>query len=206
MVDQSEDTIKAVLVDYGGVLAEEGFREGLMAIARSNGLVPSAFFELAADAVYESGYVTGNAEESAYWSLVRERSGIGGSGAALRGEILRRFILRPWMVEIVRMLRSRGRIVSILSDQTDWLDELNDRDDFFKEFDSVFNSYHVGKGKRDPSLFTDVARTLDLPCAQILFIDDNEANVERARSRGLVTTLFKDREKLLKDLTSLGLL
>lgn len=206
MVDQSEHTIKAVLIDYGGVLADEGFREGLMAIARSNGLEPTAFFEHAADAVYESGYVTGNAEESDYWNAVRKRSGIGGSDEALREEILKRFILRPWMVEIVRMLRSRSLVVSILSDQTDWLDELNDRDDFFKEFDSVFNSYHVGKGKRDPSLFTDVADALDLPCAQILFIDDNEANVDRARTRGLVSVLFKDSETLLKDLTSLGLL
>ncbi len=32
--------IKAVLFDFGGVLAEEGFREGLKSIGRKNGLDP----------------------------------------------------------------------------------------------------------------------------------------------------------------------
>ena len=36
--------IKTVIFDFGGVLAEEGFREGLLAIARENGLDPDAFF------------------------------------------------------------------------------------------------------------------------------------------------------------------
>ncbi|MBM3303121.1 MAG: hypothetical protein FJY85_24645, partial [Deltaproteobacteria bacterium] len=64
-------SIKAVLVDYGGVLAEEGFREGLKAIARANGLPEESFFDSATQAVYDSGYVTGHAAESAYWSLLR---------------------------------------------------------------------------------------------------------------------------------------
>jgi putative hydrolase of the HAD superfamily len=36
--------IKAVLFDFGGVLAEEGFREGLKAIGVKNGLDPDDFF------------------------------------------------------------------------------------------------------------------------------------------------------------------
>jgi glutamate-1-semialdehyde aminotransferase len=31
--------IKAVMFDFGGVLAEEGFKEGLMAIGRKNKLI-----------------------------------------------------------------------------------------------------------------------------------------------------------------------
>ena len=38
--------IKAVLFDFGGVLAEEGFRQGLMAIAGQYDLDPQAFFTL----------------------------------------------------------------------------------------------------------------------------------------------------------------
>ena len=156
--EQTDHTIRAVLFDYGGVLAEEGFREGLMEIGRSHGLSPETFFEQAAEAVYTTGYVTGHAEESAYWGELRDSLGIRGDDADLRRELLSRFVLRPWIMDLVGQLRARDLIVAILSDQTDWLEELDARDDFFKEFHHVFNSFHLGKGKKDPTLFCGCCR------------------------------------------------
>jgi putative hydrolase of the HAD superfamily len=192
--------VKVILFDYGGVLAEEGFREGLMAIARSNGLSPQDFFEMATSAVYESGYVVGTATEHSYWDLLRQRSGIRQSDDDLRKEILERFVLRPWMLDVVRDLRRRCYFVGILSDQTQWLDELDDRDHFFAEFDVVFNSYHLGRGKKDPKVFDDVAERLGVSMSEILFIDDNEGHIERARSRGLQTILFRGKESFLREI------
>lgn len=194
------DKIDAVLFDFGGVMAEEGFREGLKAIARSNGLDPNDFFDTASRVAYETGYVIGAAEERTFWDALRERTGIRGSDSELRREILSRFIIRPWMIEIVRSVRDRVPNVSILSDQTNWLDELNEQYDFFKEFDRIFNSYHVGKGKNDPSLFADVTRALGVQPGSVIFIDDNQGHVERARGEGLAAILFRDRERLLSEL------
>jgi len=36
-------TVDAILFDFGGVLADERFRNGLLAIARRNGLNPEGF-------------------------------------------------------------------------------------------------------------------------------------------------------------------
>lgn len=199
-------SVKVILFDFGGVLAEEGFREGLMAIARSNGLSPQVFFEMATAAVYESGYVVGTADEHWSWDLLRQRSGIRQSDADLRKEILERFILRPWMLEIVSGLRQSGYFVGILSDQTQWLDELDDRDHFFAEFNVVFNSYHLGRGKKDPQVFDEVAEGLGVLPSVILFIDDNEGNIERAKSRGFGTILFRDKDSFLREMEGLGLL
>jgi putative hydrolase of the HAD superfamily len=192
--------VKVILFDYGGVLAEEGFREGLMAIARSNGLSPQVFFEMATAAVYESGYVVGRADEQSYWDVLRQRSGIRQSEAYLRKEILDRFILRPWMLEIVSGLRQSGYFVGILSDQTQWLDELDDRDHFFAEFNVVFNSYHLGRGKKDPQVFDEVAERLGVLPSEILFIDDNDGHIERAKSRGLQTILFRDKDSFIREI------
>jgi putative hydrolase of the HAD superfamily len=192
--------VKVILFDYGGVLAEEGFREGLMAIARLNGLSPQDFFEMATSAVYELGYVVGSADEHSYWELMRKRAGIRQSDAELRKEILERFILRPWMLEIVRDFRRKGYFVGILSDQTQWLDELDDRDHFFAEFDAVFNSYHLKRGKKDPQVFDEVAERLGVRPSEILFIDDNEGHIERARSKGLQTILFRDKESFVREI------
>jgi len=193
--------IKAVLFDFGGVLAEEGFRQGLMAIGRAAGFSPEAFFETAAAAVYDSKYVLGEADEAAYWGMVRQKTGIKGSDEEFRSAILERFRLRPWMLKIVRRLRARRYIVGILSDQSQWLDELDERDDFFKEFHEIFNSYHLGKGKKDPSLFPEIAAKLRLKGSEILFIDDNEGNVERARMQGWNAILYRNREDFLQEMT-----
>jgi putative hydrolase of the HAD superfamily len=204
--DSEERKIEVVLLDYGGVLAEEGFREGLKDIAQSEGLAPAEFFEIARAAVYDSGYVTGHADEHAYWALIRKLSGIDRSEKYLRDRILNRFELRPWMLEAVRRLRRDGFRVGILSDQTQWLDELNQRDDFFKEFDVVFNSYHMGIGKKDPAIFAQVAGALKVPPEKILFVDDHLGNVSRARSQGLIGIHYKSREQFVLDMHELGLL
>ena len=190
--------IKAVLFDFGGVLAGEGFREGLMAIARKNGLDPEAFFDTATELVFETGYVTGKADEETYWERVRERTGIKGDKASLREELFNRFILDREMLALVDRLRKEGLVVGILSDQTNWLDEIDEKEGLFSHFDHVFNSYHLHKSKRDPSLFRDVAKRLGLRPGEILFVDDNPGNVRRADSAGMKGCLFRSRGDLFQ--------
>ena len=97
------------------------------------------------------------------------------------------------MLELVQELKRQGYITGILSDQTDWLDRLDARDHFYRFFDRVYNSYFLGKGKRDPALFGEVAADLDLPPAAILFVDDNRDNVARALSAGMLAILYSER-------------
>jgi putative hydrolase of the HAD superfamily len=191
--------IRVVLFDYGGVLAEEGFREGLFSIARQQGLEPDVFYQTAQQGVYDSGFVSGNGTEADFWRYMRERFPLHGDDELLSTEILQRFVLRPYMLELVRTIRSRGYLVGILSDQTVWLDQLDQRDCFYREFDRLYISYRLGKGKRDASLFDDVAADLDLSPARIVFIDDNHGNIERACSRGMNGVEFtSDKECLVR--------
>ena len=193
----SKQSIKAVLLDYGGGIAEEGFRDGLAAMAREQGLDADAVLNVAKRAVYESGFVLGWGTEGAFWASMHESAGLRGSDPELTKRILEGFVLRPWIIERVRQWRARGYITGILSDQTHWLDQLNERDHFFQYFDHVFNSYHMGKGKRDPSLFHDIAGRLALAPAQILFVDDSRNNVERAQTAGWQTIHYVDQASFL---------
>jgi putative hydrolase of the HAD superfamily len=197
------DRIRAVLFDFGGVLAEEGFREGLHAIATGQDLDPVATHRAGMDAVYDSGYVIGLGAESEFWNLMRQRTRIHGTDAELTAQILTRFKVRAWVLHLVRCLRVRGLVTAILSDHTDWLARLDARAHFLDEFDRVFVSYQMGKGKHDPTVFDDVLRALDLRPAQALFIDDASDNVERARSRGLRALLYTDRQRLEQALAPL---
>ncbi len=182
--------IKAVIFDFGGVLAEEGFREGLKAIAKKSHLDPKEFFRVAADLIYETGYVTGAVGETAYLDRLREETGIRESNDTIRDEILKRFILRRDVIRYVKELRAEGLVTAILSDQTDWLDELNRKNPFFHHFDHVYNSFRIGKGKRDPSVFGDVCLRMGLQPGETVFVDDNIDNVRRAATEGLNAVLY----------------
>ncbi len=198
--DRSRAGVRAILFDYGGVLAAEGFREGLKTIARRQGKDPEEFFRQGAEAVYTSGYVTGEGTEEDFWRLMDRQSPFQENPAALTADILRRFVLRPPMLAKVRELRRRGYLTAILSDQTDWLDRLEQRDHFFQEFDRVFNSFYLGKGKREPSVFLDTVQALGVEPGQALLIDDNPGNIARAAAMGLQTLLFENQESCLAQL------
>jgi len=197
--------ISTILFDYGGVLAEEGFILGLSAIARDNNLAAAPFFHTATETIYACGYVTGKSTEHAYWQLLRSQTGITGEDQALTEAILSRFTLRPKMLAAVRALRKQGLNPVILSDQTDWLDRLNQRQPFFHEFSRVFNSYHLGKTKREPSLFTDILAALGVEPRLTLFVDDNQGHIDRAAALGLETHLFQNEELFFADLARRGL-
>jgi putative hydrolase of the HAD superfamily len=190
---KNNGNILAVLFDFGGVLAEEGFINGLMAIARAQGLKGDEVVHAAFDAIYVSGYVLGKAPERVFWAELRAKTGITGADKDLRHEIFSRFILRDWMLHLAKKLKAMNITVGILSDQTDILDQLNAQFDFFKGFDYVFNSYHLGKGKRDISLFDDVAEILKTVPPNILFVDDSQENVERARQKEWKAIHYRDR-------------
>src|SRR3990170_3531180 len=71
---------------------------------------------------------------------------------------------------------------------------------FCLEFDRVFNSYRLGKGKRDATIFDDTVCTLGVAPGEALFVDDNSGHVERAASRGLRAVLFRNQDRFLSGL------
>jgi len=200
---KQQPQLKAVLFDYGGVLADEGFHHGLVALAKEQGLNAAAMLNEGKKAVYDSGFVLGHGSAADFWTLMRERTGLAGEDQVLTQRILSGFVLRSWMIEGVRKCQQHGFITGILSDQTHWLDDLNERDHFYASFDIVFNSYYHGKGKQDPSLFIDVASKLELSPGQILFVDDDAGNINRAQSVGMQVLLYVDKETFIQELKRL---
>ncbi len=192
--------IKAVIFDFGGVLAEEGFKEGLESIGEQNGLATEDFFKTAEELIYKTGYVTGKVKESIYWNALRNMTGIIGSDKEFRKEIMKRFLLRTKLLKFVEKLKTSGFITAILSDQTNWLEEMNQRTPFYHHFDYVFNSYTLHKGKKDPSVFGDVCSVMGFSPEEVIFIDDNSENIERARSKGLNTIHFQDMKNFEEEI------
>lgn len=192
--------INTVLFDFGGVLAEEGFREGLKVIARLNGIDEDIFFRTAENAIDSCGYLTGKANESTYWEVLRKTMRIKGDDQSFRKEILSRFLLREWMFDLVKRIRDLKIHVGILSDQTDWLEKINAHSNFFPLFDFIFNSYYLGKSKKDPTHYDDILQKIGVEASQVLFIDDNPAHCERAKQKGWNVIYYLNRNQFIEEM------
>ncbi|MGB5517015.1 MAG: hydrolase, partial [Gammaproteobacteria bacterium] len=96
----SNQLIKAVLFDYGGVIAEEGFRNGLLAMAHEQALDIDATLNVAKHAVYDSGFVLGWGTDTDFWKLMRQGTDLKGSDSALTAQTLEGFVLRPWIIDL----------------------------------------------------------------------------------------------------------
>lgn len=195
--------IRAVVLDFGGVIAEEGFREGIKAIARNNGLDPEEFFRSVDTLIYETGYVKGQVDEEYFWDKLKKGTGIKGDNTKLRNEILNRFILRKEVLDYVDTLHEKGIITAILSDQTNWLDEVNERFPFYHHFDHVFNSYKIGMGKRETGTFKQICSLIGIRPEETIFVDDNINNVKEAEKEGLRSILFTELQQMKRDIEGL---
>jgi putative hydrolase of the HAD superfamily len=199
--DPDIKTVNTVLFDFGGVLADEGFRNGLAAIGKLSGLAGEDIVVKGHELVLKTGYVTGRAREGRWWDALRSEAGVRGADEALRLEIIERFTLRPSMLGLVDDLRNGGLTVGILSDQTNWLDEIDGRFHLYGRFDYVFNSFHMGKSKNDPTHFDDVLKLLNRQSQEVLFVDDNAGHVSRAVDRGWKAILYGNQEGFLRELS-----
>ena len=192
--------IDVVFFDFGGVLAEEGFLKGLKAIAEKHGLDPVDFFHLAVERLFATGFLVGAASEHVWWEDLRTHAGISGSDDSLRNELLSRFLLKGRMFAIVDGLKAQGLRLAVLSDQTNWLDELEERYRFSLNFEKVFNSYHTHLHKRDPASFRNALRCMEVAPENALFIDDAKRNVDMARGLGLYAIHYDGQELFEQEL------
>ncbi|MBV1889540.1 MAG: HAD family phosphatase [Gammaproteobacteria bacterium] len=198
--------IKTVIFDFDGVIAEPGFRLGLAQMSSSSGQPVEELARQGMRALLKSGYVTGQGSEAGFWDLLTASTEIDGNAVQLREAIIRRSEIRQPMLRLVEALRSSGVTVALLSDHTDWLDQIIGQHQLDDHFDYLFNSYHLNQCKRDPLLFDRVVSLVNAVAEQTLFIDDNPNNVERAVSRGLSGIVYQDHQQLLTAMEDCGAL
>lgn len=193
-------TVQAVLFDFGGVLAEEGFHQGLLWIAEQHGLDGTGFFKGVEREIFESGYLEGRISEREFWDCLNSAMQIPLPEERIKEIILQRFVLRPWMMDVVQSLNAGHVRTAILSDQTNWLEELDQQYGFYHHFEQVFNSYRMGLSKNRPRTFHHVLGVLGLRPEQALFVDDNQGHIQRAAAVGLHTIHYVHKEDFLRQL------
>ncbi len=193
-----DNMLKGLFLDFGGVIADEGYKESLFLFADKFGIERERFFQKCADLIYETGYIIGKSNQKIYFAEIKKSFNIEFDDFEFEKTILGSFRIRKNILDIVERVRQKGIITAILSDQTDWLDKINEKYNFFKDFNFVFNSYHIGMGKRGKEIFNYVAKETNLKTSEILFIDDQMQNIERARQTGIKGICLTDEKDILQ--------
>jgi len=182
--------ILAVYFDLGGVYYTEGFRDGLFAIARKLGLPGEAFYRTASDVIFANGYVRGETPEILFWEQFARAADVKADLFPERETILSAFKPLPGMPRLVERIREHVP-VGLLTDQCNWLYELDERDCLLSFFDAVVSSYEEGYTKRDMEIFRIACQRFGLLPDEVAFFDDNPGNVERAGEFGMRAFLFE---------------
>lgn len=186
--------VKAVFFDFGGVIAEEGWENGLNDIAKYHSIDSKKFFDDACDVLWNTGYMYGKATEEQFWAGLSERYDFKMTVDEMRQQIFDRFVIRKPVLELIEKIGEAGYRLGILSDQTNWLDVFNEKYNFFPMFEKVYNSYHLGKGKKHPEVFGEVCADFGEKPADVLFVDDNAGHIGRATDAGMQVYHFIDWE------------
>ena len=188
--------ISTVAFDFGGVLAEDGFLDGLLKLATKWNCNANWLKKTAVETIYNCGYVNGHCDEKTFWKLLSQNSGIRFEANMVREIVINGFILRPDVIEYVQEIRQAGYHVVLLSDHTNWLDELDQRKPFFHLFHRVYSSYHVHYNKREGTIFPYVLADMGVKAQKVVLIDDNLGNIDLAEKMGLIGVHFTEIESV----------
>ncbi len=206
--DTSASPIRAVLFDFGGVVAPfptEGQWEEAAAYAGiETQRLKTLFWKTRLE--YDRG-----GDPVAYWSEIGRAAGVRFDHVRIAGLIEREIAF--WSRFDARVLawagdlRAAGFRTGILSNLPRPLGEsLRRLEGFLSHFDHVTFSYEIGAVKPQPEIYRHAIAGLGLAPAEILFIDDRPENIEGGEAAGLATVTFTTWEDFLaRDRASHGL-
>ena len=110
---------------------------------------------------------------------------------------------RPAIFDIANRLRERGILCCVLSNTIalHW-EKLSSKRDYplLANIDHIFASHLIARAKPRRDAFSFVADALKLRMSDCLLVDDTPLNVERARAFGWHGVLFKNGDRLRRDL------
>ena len=111
----------------------------------------------------------------------------------------------PQIYKLIKKLKKKF-IVICLSDTNPIHFETHQEQETIKDFHRVFTSFQIGSIKRDANTFKKVIKDLSVSPEEILFIDDNEKNIEVAKSLCIQTIVYSTYENLIGELKALKII
>jgi len=193
--------IKAIIFDFGGVYFTYSHDLLLNALKRTLNLNKKTIKKAWLSYIYD--YNEGKVSENVFWKKFKNRLKINSNDEVLRKSVLSIFKPIKDTHKIVQKLGKKYQLC-LLSNHTNWLDDLNRKFDFYKNFDVIINSFKVGARKPNTKIFKTALKKLGVKPKECVFIDDTIKYVKKAKKLGIKGIVFKSTEQLKQDLKKLG--
>jgi putative hydrolase of the HAD superfamily len=199
----AERHVRALLVDFGGVLTTNVF-ESFRAFCREEGLDPDAFLNLFRsdpEAIADLRRVErGELDEDEFARLIGPRLGVKET-TGLVDRLFARIEPDGEMVGAVKRARAEGVKTGLVSNSMG--SGRYDRDSFPELFDAVVISGEVGTHKPEPEIYRLAAERLGLPPEDCVFVDDLRENCDGAEAVGMTAVLHRGADRTLPELERL---
>lgn len=196
--------IKAVILDYGGVVAQTLNTEPRAAWERRLGLAPGALTRAVHDEQHWVAAQCGAVSATAHWQAVGKRLGLDTTETlALRATFYRGDVVNTTLLTYLAVWRVRGIRLGLLSNFSTDLHALLQQQNLLQSFDRLVVSADIGIMKPAAGAYEAILTSLALPAAACVFIDDLPVNVEAARALGLQSIVFQETAACIAALEAL---
>lgn len=202
------ESVKAVILDYGGVICKLPEAEQTRQLAESCGLSTEDF--LAYFWQYRLAYDRGDLDGASYWKSIADSAGKSYTDEQIAhfnaSDVQFWLTLDEPMLDWNRELRRAGYKTAILSNMPESLGlHLRQHSDLFTQFDVVTLSYEVRSAKPEPGIYQSCLADLGLRGEETLFLDDKLHNIRAAEALGIHAITYKTRAELSGQETAFGL-
>ena len=209
-----EPTLRALLVDWGGVLTEP-LQTAIAAWAKADGVPVDDYVavirewlgvaqgELVRDnpvAALERGEIEVPHFEDELAARLSERTGRPVQARGLLSRMFAEFTHAPAMSSLVLRVKRAGFLTGLLSNS--WGNEYP-REGWDEMFDAIVISGEVGMRKPEPEIFAHTLGLLGVRADETVFVDDLLPNVEAARALGLVAVHHASYDETVGELERL---
>jgi putative hydrolase of the HAD superfamily len=194
MNQHSQNSIQAVVFDYGGVLCHPPATSDIDRLALTFGLPRDKFWRMYGR--LRGPYDRGAIGAGEYWRTMAQCAGVLLSEPELKA--LHARDLAMWsgydnsMISLAGELRQSGIKTGILSNMlADMLEKLRAEAAWLSLFDVQVYSCELGLVKPEEEIYARLVAEMGVDASRTLFVDDFAPNVEAARRAGLQAVVFE---------------
>lgn len=129
----------------------------------------------------------------------------GAAPATLLAEFWAQVKIDAEVVALMEALRGRYKIALLSNAMRPFLDQILEKHDLKRLFDTMVISCEEHVTKPDPKIYRLAVERLGVPAEACVFTDDNQTNIDAARTVGIKAVRFTGVAQLKADLAALGI-
>jgi putative hydrolase of the HAD superfamily len=186
--------IRALILDYGGVISKPQNMEHFQEIIRYLGTDENRFLDVYY--TYRKDYDNGQLSGKEYWFKILQHFGLEPNESMINDLI--RADVKSWteinrsMIGFIEESRRNVEKLAIISNMMrDTLAYMKSHFEWLKIFDEQIYSCEIGINKPDIRIFEFCLRSLDISPQACLFVDDSQKNVLGAVKSGMNVVYYK---------------